>query len=113
MMVVFASCTPDENPVPDIEVKDIELTSTSTSTSIELSWKPVEGCSWYFISITEEGETADEETSYQDLQNDPITYNLTGLTASTSYEIKMVGSDYLSGGKILATKTLKVTTDAE
>ena len=110
VMVSFISCTKKDSTDTETVLSDIDITSTVTSSSIELSWKPVEGCYWYRIYIAKSGGTLKEETNFQDLINNPITYTISGLTANTSYDIKMEGSDYATGGKLLASKTIKVST---
>ena len=108
---LFASCTKDDSPENGTDLADIEITTTATSSSVKLSWKPVEGCSWYKIYLAVAGATLEEKVSYQDLDNDPITYTLSGLTANTTYDVKINGTDYAVGGKLIATKTLSVKTN--
>jgi hypothetical protein len=108
----FISCTQDdvEDAITDTTLLDIPVTSTQTASTIKLSWKPVEGCSWYAISFRKSGETFGPNNNYQDLINDPITYTLPGLTANTSYDIKIEGTDYLVGGRSIASKTVTIKT---
>jgi hypothetical protein len=75
-----------------------------------LSWKPVSGCSWYKISKAKQGNTLTEESNYQDLNSNTLTYTLSNLSANTIYDIKMEGTDYLSGGKLIATKSITAAT---
>lgn len=105
------SCTDSNSTEPEADLPDIAVTATQTSTSIELSWSPVEGCSWYHIYIAKQGETLDEIATYQNLYDDPITYEITDLSADTSYDLKLEGTDYASGGKLIASTTLSVTTN--
>ena len=111
-MASIISCTKEdiEEATSDIALIDIPLTSTQTNSTIKLSWKPVAGCKWYKISYAKSGETLVPSDNYQDLINDPITFTISGLTANTSYDVKMEGSDYLTGGKLIASKTLTIKT---
>lgn len=105
----LVSCVKDDSPDP-IVAKDIEVTSTSTSDAITLSWKPVSGVSWYKIYISKKGESATEFGPYQDLNRNPITYKIPDLEANTTYDIKLEGKDYAYGGDVLAVHSLTVST---
>ena len=109
--LLYTSCSEKETQEPDIVLKDITISTTKTSTSITLSWKPVEGCFWYKISTAKSGAALSPVSTYQDIKNDPITYTLSGLTANTAYDIKLEGTDYSSGGKLLASKTITISTN--
>ncbi len=108
-LCVLSACSEDKVE-PTVALKDIELTNTPAKNSIALRWKPVEGCSWYRISFAKKGETLGNTNNYQDLINNPITYTISSLTPNTAYDIKIEGSDYASGGKLIASKTISVTT---
>jgi hypothetical protein len=111
LMLSLSSCSKDDSAVPETVLSNIELSITKTTTSVSLSWIPVSGCSWYRIYIAKNGEPLVQVANYQDLINIPITYTIYELTANTSYNIKIEGRDYASGGKILASKTLVVSTN--
>jgi hypothetical protein len=105
------SCTIDvETNNTEPELKDINLKTISTQNTINLTWPPVEDCSWYFISIGLPGESLTLKGSYQNLISDTLSYDLRGLQKNTLYEIKVEGKDYLSGGKLIASKTITVST---
>jgi hypothetical protein len=112
LTVSIISCTKDDikEAAADITLIDIPITSTPNTSSINLSWKPVVGCKWYKISYGKSGETLVSSDNYQDLIHDPITYTISGLTTNTSYDIKIEGSDYLAGGKLIGSKTLTIKT---
>lgn len=110
LLITVISCEKYEDAMEVASLSDIEITATQTSTSITLSWKPVEGCSWYQIYYAKLGESLEQYGSFQDLKTNPITNTISGLKPNTTYDIKVEGTDYLSGGKILASKELKVTT---
>lgn len=112
-MANIFSCTTEETEETTPPLKDIELSIVPEINNIELSWKPVEGVSWYQIYFAEEGKELEQITNYQNLIADPITYTLLDLAANTTYEIKLEGTDYASGGKVIASKTIKVTTKAQ
>lgn len=107
MMPLYTSCSNEESQP---EFKNIELSSIASNNYIFLSWKPVEGVSWYQVYIAESGQPLVQVTNYQDLVNDPLSYEIEGLKANTNYEIKIEGTDYASGGKIIASKTRNITT---
>lgn len=113
LMANIFSCTTEETEETTPPLKDIELSIVPEINNIELSWKPVEGVSWYQIYFAEEGKELEQITNYQNLIADPITYTLLDLAANTTYEIKLEGTDYASGGKVIASKTIKVTTKAQ
>ncbi|MBO9699070.1 MAG: fibronectin type III domain-containing protein [Sporocytophaga sp.] len=108
----LVSCTKDDTPDP-VTAKDIEVTSTSTSDAITLSWKPINGVSWYTIYIGKKGESPTEIGPYQNLINNPITYKIPNLEPNTVYDIKMEGKDYAYGGDVLAVHNLSVSTLAK
>jgi hypothetical protein len=108
--LMLSSCSPDNEDDVTPTLKEIDLSTTSTSTSIKLSWMPVTGCSWYVISYAKTGQALAEVANYQDLINTPITYTISGLTANTSYDLKIEGKDYASGGNLLATKSKTTST---
>lgn len=110
MMFFNLSCVTEDSEELQPDFKNIEISSVASNDYISLSWKPVEGVSWYQIYIAESGQPLVQITNYQDLQNNPISYRIADLKANTNYEIKMEGTDYASGGKLVASKTLKITT---
>lgn len=114
-MVSFASCSInadfDDDDEQTTSNSNIELTTTKTSSSITLSWKPVQGCFWYRIYTAKKGETLNQIANYQDIIHSTITYDIKDLAANTAYEIKIEGYDYASGGKLLVSKTISVSTN--
>ena len=118
LLITFAtviSCKKDDSngstkTIASKPLADILLTATATSSSIILSWEPVDGCSWYNIASAVQGNTLVGIANYQDNQSNPITYTISNLSPNTVYVVKLEGSDYLNGGKVLATKSITVTT---
>lgn len=113
LMANFFSCTTEETEETTPSLKDIVLSNVPEIDHIELSWKPVEGVTWYQIYFAEEGKELEQITNYQNLIADPISYTLLDLAANTTYQIKIDGTVYASGGKVIASKTIKVTTKAQ
>ncbi len=109
---IFSCEVEDESEdTPPAELLEINIETTSTQNSITLEWPIVQGCHWYFISYAITGQEHGEQVSYQDIYNSTLSYELSGLQKNTEYEIKMEGRDYLNGGKLLATKTIKASTE--
>ena len=103
-MVSFTSCEEDSTEETEIPVvsKTIEFTQTTTSTSITLSWAPVAGTSWFQVYYAKNGETLKSDENFQNNVENPITFTINNLSPSTFYDIKIEGTDYLIGGKVVA-----------
>ena len=112
LLSVFA-CSIEESIEDAIPAQPMALNATATSdVAVELSWAPVEEASWYKIFYAVEGETLEVEANYQDLQNNPITYTIDGLTAETNYEFTIEATAYQDDGDVLAEGTATATTNA-
>lgn len=113
ILFAFSSCTVslgDEDLEPVIDVIELNLSVSTSEDSATLTWDKVEECSWYKILIAKKGETLEVEANYQNLNVEEFSYEVNGLDSKTEYDIKVEGTSYLDDGKILAEKSMTVST---
>lgn len=109
---MFSSCSTTTEEEDDVTptARELSLTVESTSNSVTLSWPKDDEISWYIISYAKNGETLVHFKDYQDLRNETISVTIPDLEASSFYDVQVEGKDYLSGGKVIASKKTTINT---
>src|SRR6056297_578963 len=116
-VIAFSACTKDEEeptPPPSTQIEDLTFshqTSEDAITVMIVQSEQNEEVSWYSMNIGKPGEDLEPISTYQDLNNDTLTFVFNGLESATTYIVQIDGKTYAVGGEVLARGTKEIATD--